>query len=117
MTLETLRKPVLTHEKNETQKTRLELILFRNHWRKLPNDNDIYESLKIPDLEILIGEGFGLQFTHKRNLFYYTYSIDVAEKILKYIEHTWKETGKKGTEISFSTYCKVASGKLEEEVA
>ncbi|AGS80613.1 hypothetical protein [Leptospira noguchii] len=94
-------------------KTRIEILLYRNYFREETTDPGLYKNLKIPDLEIRIGETC-LSFLDKGNLFYYTNSINEVEKVLKYIQKTWEEENKKGIDIPFSAYLKVTSGRIHD---
>ncbi|EMJ34073.1 hypothetical protein LEP1GSC079_5186 [Leptospira interrogans str. FPW1039] len=89
-------------------KTRIEILLYKNDFREETTDPGLYKNLKIPDFEIRIGDC--LSFLDKGNLFYYTNSINDIERILKYIQTKWKKEKKKGIDIPFTAYLKVASG-------
>ncbi|KGE21907.1 hypothetical protein IQ65_21785 [Leptospira interrogans serovar Lai] len=89
-------------------KTRIEILLYKNDFREETTDPGLYKNLKIPDFEIRIGDC--LSFLDKGNLFYYTNSINDIERILKYIQAKWKKEKKKGIDIPFTAYLKVASG-------
>ncbi|EMN94376.1 hypothetical protein LEP1GSC110_0815 [Leptospira interrogans serovar Medanensis str. UT053] len=89
-------------------KTRIEILLYKNDFREETTDPGLYKNLKIPDFEIRIGDS--LSFLDKGNLFYYTNSINDIERILKYIQAKWKKEKKKGIDIPFTAYLKVASG-------
>ncbi|EMO54798.1 hypothetical protein [Leptospira noguchii] len=105
---------VIPEDRNlNRNKTRIEILLYRNDFREETTDPGLYKNLKIPDLEIRIGE-MCLSFLDKGNLFYYTNSINEVEKVLKYIQKTWEEENKKGIDIPFSAYLKVTSGRIHD---
>lgn len=91
-------------------KTRIEILLYRNDFRPQNTDLGLYNNVTIPDIEVRIGDTC-LSFLDRGNLFYYTNSINDVERILKYIRTKWNEENKKGIDIPFSTYLEIASGR------
>ncbi|WP_051064975.1 hypothetical protein [Leptospira kirschneri] len=94
-------------------KTRIEILLYKNDFREETTDPGLYKNIKIPDFEIRIGE-VCLSFLDQGNLFYYTNAINEVEKVLKYIQKNWKEKRKKGIDIPFSEYLKVTSERKHD---
>lgn len=86
-------------------KTRIEILLYINDFREQTTDPGLYKNLRIPDFEIRIGEAC-LSFLDRGNLFYYTHSVNDAERVLKYIQTKWNEEKKKESIYRFPVICK-----------